>query len=235
MKRLSLLILLFIGFSCKNNSNTEKQVEVKPKEEAFIKDSGFSENAARELKLKESLYNLDVEKEQADFGWLTYKEETYIVNASEVESTKLLHFNGETLMKKLHYPEVEIKYEELNNGEIIVTSPFLKKNQLVLNNIRVDDDQIYVDVSYQGKTMKGLSYHSVQEEQIEKTTDDDATWLVQTIESIALSITVITDTFSSDCKMALDICESHAGIGYVAFFENGNCKEAKCDFASQIK
>lgn len=238
VKRLSLLlgilILLFIGFSCKDNSS-EKQVEVKPKEETFNKDSGFSENAASELKLKESLYKLDVEKEQADFAWLTYKEETYIVNSSEVESTELLHFNGEILMKELHYPEVETKYEELNNGEVIVKSPFLKKNKLVLNNIRVDDDQIYMDVTYQGKTMKGLSYHSVQEEQIEKTRDDDATWLAQAIESIVLSITVITDTFSSDCKMALDICESHAGIGYVAFFENGNCKEAKCNFASQKK
>lgn len=235
MKRLSLLILLFIGFSCKNNSNTEKQVEGKSKEEAFIKESGFSENTTSELKLKESLYKLNVEKEQANFGWLTYKEETYIVNASEVESTELLHFNEEILMKELHYPEVEIKYEELNNGEVIVKSPFLKKNKLVLNNIRVDDDQIYMDVTYQGKTMKGLNYHSVQEEQMEKATDDDTTWLAQAIESIVLSITVITDTFSSDCKMAVDICESHAGIGYVAFFENGNCKEAKCNFASQKK
>jgi len=237
VKKLSILFgvisLLFIGYSCNNNS--EKQVEGKPKEEAFIKDSGISENTVSEIKIKESLFKLDVEKEQADFGWLTYKEETYIVNVSEVESTELLHFNGEILMKELHNPEVEINYEELNNGEVIVKSPFLKKKKLVLNNIRVDDDQIYMDVSYQGIKMKRLSYHSVQEEQMEKTTGGDTNWIAEAIKSIVLAIGIISDTLPDDCKMVLDICESHGGVGYVAFFENGSCKESKCDFASQKK
>src|SRR5690625_4367792 len=117
-------------------------------------------------------------------------------------------------MKELHNPEVEINYEELNNGEVIVKSPFLKKNKLVLNNIRVDDDQIYMDVSYQGIKMKRLSYHSVQEEQMEKTTGGDTNWIAEAIKSIVLAIGIISDTLPDDCKMVLDICESHGGVGY---------------------
>src|SRR5690625_6192757 len=65
--------------------------------------------------------------------------------------TCALPIYGEILMKELHNPEVEINYEELNNGEVIVKSPFLKKKKLVLNNIRVDDDQIRSEERRVGK------------------------------------------------------------------------------------
>src|SRR5690625_7860267 len=101
VKLLFVLSVLFTAFSCSKSDVLEynKQEEHDYNNLSIIND-------------------LEKSKKTADYGWIEYEENAYIVNNSDKDFISVSHFDGVSLSKLSVYPDIKYSIEAIPAREI---------------------------------------------------------------------------------------------------------------------
>lgn len=215
VKLLFVLSVLFTAFSCSKSDVLEynKQEEHDYNNLSIIND-------------------LEKSKKTADYGWIEYEENAYIVNNSDKDFISVSHFEGVSLSKLSVYPEIKYSIEEISDSEIKVSSSFLKE-ELIIRNVKYQDNEILMDIVYQNKTIEGLAFHSHFVNNYPLTTYCGVGCIVRIVSIIVTVSDIISDAMTSECKHAMNICRDAGGVPHVLWSWTGACKEVWCEWPPQ--
>lgn len=209
-KLLFVLSIFFTGFSCSKSD----VLEYNSQEEHDFNSLSVIDDLAKS-------------KETADYGWFEYEENAYIVNKSDEDFISVSHFDGISLSKLSVYPEIEYSINELSDDEIIVSSSFLKE-ELTIRNVKYQGNEVSMDIVYQNEIIEGLAFHSYFVNEYPLTTHCGVGCIVRIVSIIVTVSDIISDTMTSECKHAMNICRDAGGVPHVIWSWFG-CKEVRCE------